>query len=586
MPKRLFKRRRRFEKRHTGLATLCGLIVTACIAVLCSFNILRNIELSLSDWLTTLKAPLPPPPEIVIIEIGQESLKTIQNWPIPRDIYARLIDILAEAKVYSIGIDVIFAEKSVSGADDAFAAAIRRAGMVYLPYYFDALPSAPGYGRPVDILRDFREGAKGEGFINVVPDSDGVVRWVQLRIPSEGRDCWQFAFIMACDRLGIDTREITSPPGKDLDLTTRSGEKISIPLDDRGAMAIDWAGPWRKAFRHYSLADILQSAEQAKRGEIPLIPLSELKGRICLVGLTIPGTFDTMRTPFDPLAPAVTVHASIIDQIMNHRFIRVASRGTNLLLLLALGIAMSILFPHLKPAMGIISLLAACILYAAFALTLFYKFQIRVAFAAPLITLILTNFAIGVHHEIVISLERSRLNYLATRDSLTGLYVIGHFRLLLDAEIAEAQESGIPLTLIMTDIDHFKQFNDTYGHQEGDFILREVTRIVVATCRELDVVGRYGGEEFIVMLPNAALTAGRNIAERIRKSVETHLFSHAGKKYKVTISLGVTQLARFDLADDFIKRADEALYDAKHTGRNRVCFKEPPEQSNRSITLG
>jgi len=585
VPRRLFKRRRRFEKRHTGFATLCGLIVTACIAVLYSFNALRTIELSLSDWLMTLKSPLPPPREIVIIEIGQESLSTIQKWPIPRDIYARLINILADAKVYSIGIDVVFAERSTPEADEALASAIRRAGMVYLPYYFEALPSSASYGLPVDILPIFRDAAKREGFINMVPGSDGIVRWVQLCIPYEEKAYWQFAFVMACDWLGVDAEAVIPSPGKTLEIETRSEGRISIPLNEHGAMAIDWSGPWRKAFVRYSLADILKSADQATRGERPRVPLSELKGRICLVGLTIPGTYDTMRTPFDPLAPAISIHASIIDQLLEHRFIRVASREIDLLLLLFLGLAVSVIFPHLKPAMGIMSMLAVCVLYAAFALILFFRYQIQVALAAPLITLILTHFAISVHHEIVISIERARLHHIATRDGLTGLYIIGHFRLLLDAEVAEAQQSGMPLAVIMTDIDHFKQFNDTYGHQEGDFILKEVARIMSSTCRELDIVGRYGGEEFIIMLPNAPLSGARNIAERIRRGIEDRLFSHMGKKYKVTLSLGVTQLDPLDSSDDFIKRADEALYEAKHAGRNTVRAKEPPERGVKVIAL-
>lgn len=586
MPMIFFKRRRRFEKRQTGIATLCGLIITVTIAILYVFGLLGPIEFSLSDWLMRLRGPLPPPSDIAIIEIGQESIGTIQKWPIPRDVYARLVRVLADAGARSVGISIMFPEQSTPAADNDLAAAIRKAGMVYLPCYFEIIPSTSSYRKPVDNIPLLRDAAKGEGHINMPADNDGIVRRTQLCIGYEGARYLQFAFLMACDRLGVAKDRIDLRGGRSMGLTTGSGERIAIPLDARGAMVIDWNGPWRKAFNHYSAADILEAADRITQGLRPRIQLSELKGRICLVGLTAPGTFDATHTPVEPLAPSVAIHATIISQILQGRLITVVSGRMNLFIILLLGLGASITFPRLKPAVGIIAMLAACALYLLLAMLIFSTRHTQVAIAYPLAVLILSYFAISIHHEIAISFERSRLHHLATRDGLTNLYVIGHFRLLLNAEMTEAQRAGKPLSLIMTDIDLFKQFNDTYGHQEGDAILREAARVVIGACRELDLVGRYGGEEFIVLLPNAVLGEARAIAERMRRAVEARPFAHGGERYRVTISLGVAQLSPLDAAEDLIRRADEALYDAKRAGRNRVCVKELPGDGTKVLTIG
>jgi diguanylate cyclase (GGDEF)-like protein len=149
--------------------------------------------------------------------------------------------------------------------------------------------------------------------------------------------------------------------------------------------------------------------------------------------------------------------------------------------------------------------------------------------------------------------------------------VVGHVRLLLEAEIAESRRLRSPLSLIMADLDHFKKVNDTGGHPDGDFVLKETARLLLASCRTLDIAGRYGGEEFILVLPDTARAGAQAAAERLRAEVERHPFVHEGRRYAVTVSLGVAELSEFDTADDLIKRADEALYAAKRKGRNRVC---------------
>jgi diguanylate cyclase (GGDEF)-like protein len=164
---------------------------------------------------------------------------------------------------------------------------------------------------------------------------------------------------------------------------------------------------------------------------------------------------------------------------------------------------------------------------------------------------------------------------MSVTDGLTGLYNIRYFKMLLETEIMFAKmDPHKKFSIIMGDIDHFKHFNDRYGHQVGDLVLKEVGAVLKASVRSLDMVARYGGEEMIILLRGALLKDGLAVAEKIRKNVEGLVIKDERGTYKVTISLGVASFAREDNVDLIIKKADDSLYRSKETGRNRVSSME------------
>lgn len=172
--------------------------------------------------------------------------------------------------------------------------------------------------------------------------------------------------------------------------------------------------------------------------------------------------------------------------------------------------------------------------------------------------------------------EAKTFEQKATTDALTSLYNRLFMQERLPAEIERAKRNGIPLSLIMFDVDHFKKFNDTYGHPFGDVVLKEVARLLKVNIRPYDHAIRYGGEEFMVILPETTSEIGIRLAERIRKAVEKYLFVDPEKPditTKVTISLGVAQWEQKLDMNELIERADKALYVSKEGGRNRttVC---------------
>ncbi|PKK91750.1 MAG: hypothetical protein CVV64_03550 [Candidatus Wallbacteria bacterium HGW-Wallbacteria-1] len=183
------------------------------------------------------------------------------------------------------------------------------------------------------------------------------------------------------------------------------------------------------------------------------------------------------------------------------------------------------------------------------------------------------RFLQGLAVQASIALENARLYKLAITDGMTKLYIHRYFQQRLDEEIKRTDRYGSELSLIMTDVDHFKNFNDSFGHQQGDRVLQSVAKIMRDSMREVDIVARYGGEEFAVICPEKSYEEILIPAERLRVAVENYDLEIAGKRVPITISIGIATYPT-DAGDKktLIERADQALYHAKETGRNRVCL--------------
>ena len=173
---------------------------------------------------------------------------------------------------------------------------------------------------------------------------------------------------------------------------------------------------------------------------------------------------------------------------------------------------------------------------------------------------------------------------IASCDGLTGLKNHRFFRESLEAQFALSRRRGMPLSVVMLDVDQFKPFNDSFGHPAGDEVLRDVANILRSCVRDHDVVARYGGEEFAVLLPATDTEASRSLGERLRAAIE----EHAWQLRPITISLGISTMSpRVSRPAALIEQADRSLYQSKAEGRNRITHARdlPPNAADRRVLL-
>lgn len=565
-PEDLFRRTKRealfyltFLGRQYALQFLVCIFLILLHSSILATPIFERFEYVFLDYFFRQRPMQAVHPAIAYIEIAEDSIQSIGRWPWPRQYHAVMTHLLTQWKAKAIVFDVLFSEPSTELDDGALKEALQKSGQVYLPAVLEQRGNEKIW---IHSLPDFERSAKGIGHINIQPDRDGTLRRIRPYMEYGGEVYPHLALRVAYDFMGAP-------------------ERIS-DWKDKDELLVNWAGRWDKTFKHYSFVDLIKSFEAAEHGRPPLIPPGEIEGKICLIGLTAFGHSDIKASPTEPAYPGVGIHANVINNILMNEMIHSASFKLNALCLIAVGLFASFLFVIFRTVRGLVSGLLIGFVWTFIAYFAFSHYRIWIYAVQPLV-LILSLYVFSTVYVLILSKrEGLRLFRLATRDGLTGLYVIRHFRFLLNQAAQESHKRKKPLSVILGDIDFFKKINDTYGHPCGDMVLKEVGAVVQASVKggpsekETHVAARYGGEEFIVFLRDFTLSdAAFKYAENLRKEIENKKFEWEGQPIKVTISLGVATLHPKEAVPDvMVRRADSALYRAKEGGRNRVCIEE------------
>ena len=200
-------------------------------------------------------------------------------------------------------------------------------------------------------------------------------------------------------------------------------------------------------------------------------------------------------------------------------------------------------------------------------------FMLNLALSAAITLLVLVIILTAVKQ------FQNRLENMAETDAMTGLLNRQAFTFVFEQAVLDTHRSGEAMSGIMFDIDYFKQVNDTYGHLAGDLVLRDIAQISRSIFRESDVISRWGGEEFLVLLKGCPQDRAFELAEKLRNAIASHDFALESTTLRTTISICITQYVPGESLNEFFLRADEGLYQAKHRGRNQTTLMPPPSET-------
>ena len=401
------------------------------------------------------------------------------------------------------------------------------------------------------------------GIINVSRSDDGILRKMPVVVKYQNAFYPQLALKVGLDYLGETQNSFEID--KHSDFVVNSERKIFIDKD--GSAILNWYGP-AGTYTYVPMYKLIK----AVNGEKTDLNY-DFSNKIIYFGTTASSLFDIKTVPTGKIFPGVEVQATYLNNIIDNNFIRKVDRGYTIALSLLLALLIASVVSRVNSAftasMMSLSTYFIYILVAYYALR-FENLWLELIY--PLIFSILAFTLAYIGKYLIKSRDFEQQYKLATTDGLTELYNHRYFQEQIRMQVEQAKRYSNNFSLIIIDIDFFKKFNDTFGHQSGDAVLRQVAQTLKKNVRSTDIVCRYGGEEMSIILPNTEKDEAYSTAQKICNRVADRKFKLVGdKETNVTISLGVATFPfDGDSAPKIIEAADKKLYEAKNNGRNQV----------------
>jgi len=556
-----------------------ALILSVACLILLASGILDPIERVSLDWRFRYTPRPPLSPSLCVIELDQKSCAEIGQWPWPRSRYASLLHALKAAGARIVALDILLPDRSNDRDDQELANAIEKSGNVYLPIVLSDYSPKQRESEIIVPLPQFSARAKGLGFVNFYSDPDGVNRSIPLVIRRGDEIYPQFAFAVACDLLGVRENEVLIREGKDAILRTRPGTGVRIPLSQGSSTVINWAGRWDNSFPRYSYVDVMKAFRESMPGKPLPHPLSQLKDKICFVGLTAPGTFDSQPVPVEANYPNLGLHVNLLNSILVNRFITHAGKKWEALFIVLIIFFMCVLIPNLQPLRALGASLALLGGIVAVTYGLFFAKGVWVEATCLIACVPICYTTLTTIAWISASRDRTRLWSLANTDPLTGAYLMRYFNERVKTELEHTRGGNGKVSLLIANLDNLKTINDNYGTSHGDFVLQETTRLINRMLDRDSIMARYQEDSFIILAGDAGGAGLTSVAERLRESIASHRFLLNGSAHSLTVSIGVATAAG-ETAAKLILRADEAAFEAKERGGNRVCYSRGEDENS------
>ncbi len=510
--------------------------------------------------------------DIVIVAIDDASYEYILDhygeWPLRRDMYAKMVDYIESQQPKTVAFDLMFVKsmKSAISADNSLVDVFKKYDNVYTSMNLDNQPEdlrkaqqlpdklaiSPDSvaDNPIEysncriILQGILDATSHIGMINVSRSDDGVLRKMPLYLKYNNKYYPQLGYLVA----------------------QGSGMMKKVKSDDEASVILNWYGP-AETFENIPMYKLLKAADGGETFDY------DFHNKIVYFGATAASLFDIKTVPVDKVYPGVEVQATYVNNLLDGSLIKKCPEYVNLLagLVLALLTVLAVLKIQSMPTAFGLSFTIYTV-YVLFAYELMRMNYYWIKIVSPVAFAIFAFILAVIIKYLIKSRDFDAQYKLATTDGLTELYNHRYFQEQMQNQVSHSKRYGVPLSLIIIDIDFFKKFNDTYGHQSGDAVLRQVAFALKKNVRATDIVCRYGGEEMSIILPNTKYEEAVGIANKLCTIVSEKKCKLAnGKESNVTISLGVsTYGADGETPAIIIESADKRLYHAKENGRNRV----------------
>lgn len=532
-----------------------------------------------------------PNQDIVIVAIDDATyeyiLDTYGEWPLPRDIYADIINYLEKQNPRAIAFDLMFVKsiKSKNLSDEALIKAFKKYDNIFTSMNFDnqsedlrTPPKLPDkikinvennsridfsqltFTNCRTILQGILDATSNIGIINVSRSDDGILRKMPLVVKYQDDYYPQLALKVGLNYLG--------EPHNSYEIDKNSNFRIAdrnIYLDNDGSAILNWYGP-ANTYTYIPMYKLIKASKGSRLDY-------DFSNKIIYFGSTASSLFDIKTVPTGKIYPGVEVQATYVNNIIDNNFIRKVHRGYTIALSILLSLLIASVVSRVNSAFS--ASMMSFSTYFIYLLIAYYAMRFENLWLEVIYPLIFSIFGFTCAYIIkylIKSRDFEQQYKLATTDGLTELFNHRYFQEQIRMQVEQCKRYNTNFSLIIIDIDFFKKFNDNFGHQSGDAVLREVAQTLKRNVRATDIVCRYGGEEMSIILPNMGEKEAYSTAQKICDRVAQNKFRLAnGKETNVTISLGVSTFPQDGkTAEELISAADKRLYDAKNNGRNQV----------------
>ncbi len=561
------------------------------------FNDAENKSFDYRQSLLVKHRHLKPNKDIVILAIDDASYEYILEhygeWPISRKVYADIINLIEKDNPKAIVFDLMFIKsfKNDLTSDNLLANTMGKYNNIYTGINFDnesfdlrkpinlpekmkanveikakniSIKKTFDFSNCRAIIPQLLSNSTKVGMININRSNDGIIRTA----PSFAiykNEYYPYLSLIVGNNIKNDEYIKNYIIDKKSNLISN---KLNIPLINTGECVLNWYGPAQQTYKNIPFYKLVKLTKGEKISDN-----YSFTNKIVFVGTTAQSLFDTKSVPIDKIYPGVEIHATYLNNIIDNSFIRKTTQATDTIIIISLILLITTIV--FLSTSSIFAILSTTLVATAYYMTSYYVMKLYNLWVPEILPLfsILITFAISYLAKYLLKSRDFEYQYkLATTDGLTELYNHRYFQDTLRKQIETAKRYNQPFSLIIIDIDFFKKFNDSYGHQAGDAVLKGVAHILKRNTRATDFVCRYGGEEMSIILPYTDQKEAQANAERICKAVENHVFKLPNNiECNVTISLGVSTFPESgDTPQKIIEKADKALYWAKEHGRNQV----------------